>query len=203
MKKWHKSTRMDLGRILLRWRHRDVQRFYWKIASWILSAFIIGIFVSILCVGFGVSEMALRWSRAAFFISLVGGVLNSFFIYVVTGSEYRITDKAFVAVRPMIGYEPLAAKLASAERPLGAKLEHLTWDEIKEAREKDGQLALILKSSQEELLIGVEPVVYLAQSETVKRPAKSAGAESENLDRETLKLILLKIRELKRTSPKG
>jgi hypothetical protein len=199
MKIWHKSANTDLGRIILRWRHRNTGRFYNKILSWILAAFIMGIFTSIVCATLGISDQAVTLSRIAFFITLVGGTFNSYFIYSVFGSEYRITEQAFVSVHPLIGFLPLAEKLAGPEKPLGARFEHLTWEEIKEAKEQDGGLLLILKNNLEEVQIGVSPVVFLANESTVKQTGKSTNTKDENLDRETLKAIVLKIREIKKS----
>jgi len=204
MKKWHKSNGMDLGRMLLRWRHRDVRRFYMKMLSWLLAAFIMGILTSIVCVTFGLYDQALSLSRLVFFLTLAGGLINSFFIWTVVGPEHRIYENAFVAVRPLIGYAPWAEKWGSVEKPLGARLEHLAWEEIKEARSQDGQLVLILKKELQELPIGVAPVLMLDQISTVKYADKKAGNQDDQLNRETIKLILQKIREIKKTAnPKG
>lgn len=197
MRQWHKSDRPDFGRVLLRWRQKDSGRLLSKAFSWLLAAFIMGICISILCAALGLHGAAKPLSRLAFLITLVGGVLNSYFIYAVSGSEYRITEKAFVSVRPLIGYAPLAEKWGSVDKPLAARFEHLTWEEIKEAREKDGALVLVLKKNLEEVEVGVAPVTFVSQETTAPLSKKSTG---DNLDRETLKLILQKIREIKRVS---
>ena len=197
MRQWHKSDRPDFGRVLLRWRQKDSGRLVGKAFSWLLAAFIMGICISILCAALGLHGAAKPLSRLAFLITLVGGMLNSYFIYAVSGSEYRIYEKAFVAVRPLIGYAPLAEKWGCVDKPLAARFEHLNWEEIKEAHEKDGALLLVLKKNLEEVEVGVAPVTFVSQETAAPLSKKSNG---DNLDRETLKLILQKIREIKRVS---
>ena len=106
MKIWHKLADTDLGPIVFRWRHCNKSRFYNKIFSWILASFMMGMLTSIVFAFLGIYNQALYFSRIVFFITLVVGLINSWFIHAVFGLEFRLTQKAFVAVRPLLGWLP-------------------------------------------------------------------------------------------------
>lgn len=198
MKFWHKSKSMNFGNIVLRWRHRDVRRFYYKILSWILAAFIGGIFTSIICAALGIFEQALLLSRIMFLVVFVVGTANSYFIYVVFGSETRLTERALVVVRPVIGHVPLAERLGSPTAPFAARYDYLPWEEIKDVKEQDGQLLLILKKDLQEVQIGVTPVAFVARETAERSSSESLRGADDARDREILKSIVQKVRELRR-----
>jgi|WetSurMetagenome_2_1015567.scaffolds.fasta_scaffold651277_1 hypothetical protein len=198
MKIWHKLADTDLGPIVFRWRHCNKSRFYNKIFSWILASFMMGMLTSIVFAFLGIYNQALYFSRIVFFITLVVGLINSWFIHAVFGLEFRLTQKAFVAVRPLLGWLPWAEKLRGADKPLGARFEYLSWEEIKEAREQDGDLVLVLKKNLEEVRISVAPVAWVNDGTRIRLAEKPVSGKTDNLDRETLKTILLKIRDLKK-----
>lgn len=198
MKFWHKSKSMNFGNTVFRWRHRDTRRFYYKILSWILAAFIGGIFASILCTALGIFEQALLLSRITFLVILVVGVANSYFIYVVFGSEVRLTERALVMVRPVIGHIALAERLGTPAEPFAARFDYLPWEEIKDVREQDGQLLLILKQDLLEVRIGVAPVAFVARDIAEPSGGEALRGGDSSKDKEILKSIVLKVRELKR-----
>ncbi len=200
MKIWHKLADADPGPIVFRWRHCHARRFYNKIFSWILAAFMMGMLTSIVCALIGIHDQALFFSRIVFFITLAVGLINSWFIHAVFGLEFRLTQKAFVAVRPMIGWLPWAEKLGTPDKPLGARFEYLSWEEIKEAREQEGDLILVLKKNLEEVGVSVSPVSWINDGGRIRTAEKPVSGKTENLDRETLKTILLKIKDLKKST---
>jgi hypothetical protein len=198
MKFWHKSKSMNFGNIVFRWRQRNTNRFYYKILSWVLAAFIGGIFSSIICAALGIFEHALLLSRITFLIIFVAGCINSYFIYVVYGSECRLTERALVVVRPVIGHIPLAERLGTPIEPFAARYDYLPWEEIKDVKEQEGQLLLILKKDLQEVQIGVTPVAFVARESAERSSSESLRGGDENRDKEILKLIVQKVRELKR-----
>ncbi len=207
MKVWHKDKQKDFGRMLLGWRHRAVGRFIMKIGSWILGAFVMGILSAIaLYVILQNAIAAQQGGRITFFVVLIIGIISAFFRHIYYGLYYRICEKALVAVRPFCGFEQLICPNGEIEKAFGTKLEYIPWESIKEVREKDGKLLLVLKEYKEPLKISVAPVraLLLPQRDgQVEKRSNQGGlfGKDISLDKETMRLVLQKIRETKRSSP--
>lgn len=203
MKVWQRgSTETDFGPLLLIWRHRATGRFYGKIFSWLLGGFVMGLLASIFFNAIGLGELSLRAGRILFFLVFILGVISAFFRYVIYGLHYRITQKGLLHVRPLCGIEKL--RPAGEKLLRGDRIEFLPWDEVKSAGEAGGVLTLTLKEGQL-VELGVVPVLALwlltADGGMEKRTSAEGGWKSSaELDKESLKLIVQKIRDLKKSS---
>jgi hypothetical protein len=205
MKVWHKDTKIETGKILLIWRHRAVGHFIMKVGSWILGAFVTGLLAAIAMHTINWDAPAQDMGRLTFVVVLVVGSLSAFFRHIYYGLHYRLTEKALVAVRPFCGFEGLLRLLGIDETAWGSKSEYLKWEEIRDAKDEKGVLILQLKDQDEPLKIGVAPVraleLALAGQDSEKR-RNSGGmfGTDANLDKETIRLIVQKIREIKKAN---
>lgn len=203
MKVWHKGKHEELGRVLLGWRHRAVGRFIMKIGSWLLGAIVMGLLAAISLHAIGQDAIAQQGGRITFFLVFIIGVVSAFFRHVYYGLYYQIREKALVAVRPFCGFERFLTADGQIDQSIGTKLDYLPWDQIKDAKEVGGKLHLVIKDYKEPLKIGVSPVraLLLPLSDgRLERRSNQGGllARDNSLDKETMRLILQKIREVKK-----
>jgi hypothetical protein len=202
MQIWQRSDKgSDLGTTLLVWRHRDVGRFISKIFSWLLGGFVLGLLTAILCDFFGIPNET-GYARVLFFVVFIGGVIGAFFHNLVYGLHYRVTDKALLYVRPLFGIE--SAQESGLVRRPGDRIEYLPWEQIKSAEEAEGGLFLHMKDDKT-VRLGVTPVVAVwlptADGGMEKRTsAQGLWHRSAALDKETLKLVIQKIRDIKKSA---
>ncbi|HOT96841.1 MAG TPA: hypothetical protein PLN61_01455 [bacterium] len=202
MKVWQRSKKMEFGKTLLIWRHRAAGRFGGKIFSWLLSGFVLGLLGAVLLNALGMEAQASQFAgRVIFFTVFILGCISAWFRNLVYGLHYRITPQALLYVRPLCGIEALRSGELLHR---GDRIEFIPWDEIKSVDEMDGALALTLRNGAQ-ISIGVTPVIALwtptADGGMEKRiPLGGPGKKSTPLDKEALKLILQKIREIKKTA---
>jgi len=205
MKVWHKDTKIETGKTLLTWRHRAVDRFIMKVGSWILGAFVMGLLAAIAMHTINWDGPAQDVGRLTFVVVLIIGSLSAFYRHVYYGLHYRLSEKALVAIRPFCGFEGLLRLLGINEAGWGYKSEYLKWEEIREAKEDKGSLSLQLKDQDEPLKIGVAPVRALelplaGQGSEKRRNSGGLFGTDVNLNKETLRLIVQKIREIKKAN---
>jgi len=204
MKVWQKDKNINFGKTLLAWRHRSVSRFIMKKGSWLLGAFVFGLLTSIFFHTIQQDSLAQNMGRIAFAVVLITGILSAFFRHIYYGLYYRITEKALVAIRPFCGFERLMAWVGSPDKAPLSKLEYLPWEDIKEVKDEKGSLLLVLKDQDEPLQIGVAPVrallLPLADGEGEQRTNRGGIFGKDNhLDKETIRLVVQKIREVKKS----
>jgi hypothetical protein len=203
MKVWQRSKKeTDFGRVLLIWRHRASGRFFSKIFSWLLGGFVMGLLASILFDTIGLEDQAIHAGRIVFFAVFIIGVISAFFRNLVYGLHYRITQKALLHIRPLCGIEAWSG--AGKCCFLDDRTEYLPWEQIKSVDESEGNLVLTLKDDNV-VNLGVVPVralwVPTADGSMEKRaPAKGMWSRSAQLDKEALKLVLQKAREIKKAA---
>lgn len=194
MKIWRKSRERDFGQLYLTWRHRSGKRFFMKIGTWILGGFVIGILTSIVMHFLGLDDYAINAARLAFFISWGLGVMNAYLRNLYYGYEYRVTEKALLAVRPLVGLESINKQLG---KTLGQKYEYLPWSEIKDAKEEETDLALSLKNIDEMVKLGVSVVIF-PDGRRVETDRNSSGSGEKKHSPEAARIIAQKIREVKK-----
>ena len=203
MKLWQRgSLTTDFGPLLLIWRHRASGRFFSKIYSWLLGGFVMGLLASILFDAIGLGGFSLYAGRITFFVVFILGVLSAFFRNLAYGLDYRITRNALLHVRPLCSIESLLP--ADGKLRKGDRIDYLPWEEIKSVNEAGGALSLTLKEGQV-VELGVVPVLALwlptPEGGIEKRTSAQGGWKSSaELDKEALKLIVQKIRDLKKST---
>ncbi len=203
MKVWQRSSKgLELGRAVLIWRHRATGRFLNKIFSWFLGGFVMGLLASILFDAIGLSDQALYAGRLVFFVVFIAGSISAFFRNMVYGLHYRVTPWALLHIRPLCGIEAWTGSAEGWNR--GDRIEYLPWEQIKSVEESEGNLVLTLKN-ENVVSVGVAPVraiwVPTADGGMEKRnSAKGWWSGSAQLDKEALKLILQKIRDIKKSA---
>lgn len=156
MKNWHRLFNKDLGSRLYSWRHKSPSRFFMKILTWLLGGFVFGILAAIFFDVIGLVEIAQNAARIVFFITFLSGVVNAFYRFIINGVEFIIMQKGLVAIKPVSGLEKLA-KLIERFFPRLNKSEYLEWQEIKEIKEGNGELYVVLEEGAEEFSLGVSP----------------------------------------------
>ena len=166
-----------------------------KIATWMLGGFVFGMVTAIAVDTAGLHELSLSAARTVFFVVFIMGVIDAFFRNVYHGLQYRITDRALVMVKPFYGIEAVGRSLGSEEKPFGEKLEFIEWSEIKEIKEHESSLLSTLKDDKGAVLIHVLPLKSI-------EPAPANKPKSAE-DKEMLKYIIQKAREVKRVSANG
>ncbi len=203
MKVWQRSKNREFGKTQLIWRHRAAGRFAGKIFSWLLSGFVLGLLGAVFLNGLGMEAHTAQYAgRVVFFAVFVVGCISAWFRNLVYGLHYRITPQALLFVQPLCGIEALRSGGEQLLR--GDRVEFIPWEEIKSADETEGALTLTLKDGYQ-ISVGVTPVNALwtptADGGMEKRiPLGGAGKQNGPLDKEALKLILQKIREIKKSA---
>lgn len=201
MKLWNKSFSWDFGDTILAWRVRDGGRFFWKILSWLLGAFVFGLGTSILFAAIQMPELSLPAARVVFFIVFILGVMSNLFRAIVYGYQYKITQQAIVHAHPLYGWEKLGTLLGSADKPFRQTNYYFFWQEIKDVHEKEKGLVLSLKSAHE-IEIPVHNVIKLEMNLNLNKPEPKAKgiSKSEQLayDKAVLRIILQAVREARR-----
>ncbi|MBN1479619.1 hypothetical protein JXA70_05055 [candidate division KSB1 bacterium] len=200
MKLWNKTFTWDFGDTILSWRIRDGARFFWKILSWLLGAFVFGLGTSIFFLAIQMPHMSLPAARAVFFIVFILGIVSNWFRAIVFGYQYKITQRAIVHAHPFFGWEKLGVILGSEDKPFRQMNYYFDWQEIKEIREQEKGL-VILKNDLE-IEIPVHNVIKLVMNLNLNKPEpKAKGAsKSEKLayDKAVLRIVLQATREARR-----
>jgi hypothetical protein len=206
MKAWHKVKQETFGEAMLVWRHRATNRFFMKIFSWLLGGYVIGILISILVDTFGEAALAPKAGRSAFLLAFALGVINAFFVNVYNGLKYQVMENALVSSKSLLGVEAFERMFGAFGHLIGNRQEYILWNEIKEMKDEQNALALTLKEDESVALVGVAPVLKLEiynggqkQETRVRHNGKFASfSNDEVLDKEALRLILLRAREAKK-----
>lgn len=202
MKIWHRSKGENFGQTLLAWRHQSTGRFINKIGSWLLGGFVMGILASIFFKMIGLADLGLYAGRAVFFLVFFLGVLSAFFRNIVHGLEYRITEKALLHVQPLCGIESLTKFVAAALRMRWERVTFLPWEEIKSVQDQEGHLHLTLKGDTT-VSIQVTPVRSIdiaSGGNAFEQRTHDRGffGHDAGFDKETVKLIVQRIRDIKK-----
>ena len=202
MKLWQRTKGKDLGKVLISWTFKAPSRFLTKILTWILGAFVFGIFTSIALHSVGLTNIALQIARIVFFIVLILGIIDAFFRNIVNGNEYRITEKGLVQAKPYCGYNKLANILESTNIQYFNKHEYIPWDHIKEVKESQAGLLFIIRKTNESLNAEIGGIIEVKNynedgNPIVKKaavPTLSLYGKDEKFDKEVKKAIAQKAR---------
>jgi hypothetical protein len=149
MKIWQKTKNWDFGQTLLEWRHHDAGRLGGKIFSWLLGAFVFGILTSIFLAAVGQADLAQPWARLVFFVVLILGTASNVFRCIINGFNYKITQQAMVHVHPYLGWEKLSGFLGKLTSLFQVSYFTINWKTVKEIREQNNGILLILQDGQE------------------------------------------------------
>ncbi len=201
MKLWNKIFNGDFGDTILTWRYRDVGRFVGKIFSWLLGAFVFGILTSIFFAAIQQPDVALPMARLVFFIIFIIGIVSNFFRALVYGYHFKITQQAIVMAHPFFGWEQLGFLLGSKEKPFRHIDYYLKWQDIKEFRESENGITLILKKDEEiEILIKNVTELTLNLNLRKNEPRAKGSSKSEKLayDKAVAKIVVQAAREARR-----
>ena len=145
MKSWYRADhRTELGKTLLSWRQKATNKFFSKIITWLLGAFVFGMLTAILLASIGAIELAQNAARIVFFIIFICGLINAYLRNMVHGLEYRITEKALVHFRPFFGFEKMDPVNVRSLPFLRSRIEYMPWQEIKEIKDENETLLIIL-----------------------------------------------------------
>ncbi len=202
MKLWHRSKGENFGKTLLAWRHQSTGRFVNKIGSWLLGGFVMGILASILLNTMGLPDSGKYAGRIVFFLVFFFGVVSAFFRNVVYGLHYRITEKALIHIQPFCGLEKLLQPNAEGVRLRWDRVVYLTWEEIKAVQDAEGSITLNLKSD-DAVQLQVAPVRSLSvvsggNALEERTHARGLFGHDPVFDKEAVKLIVQRIREIKK-----
>lgn len=197
MKIWQKFNNRDaLGATVLEWRRRDLERFFGKIFSWLLGAFVFGILTSILFMAVDRADAAQPTARAVFFIVFAGGVTSSFFRCIVNGLSYQISEQAMMHVHPYFGWGKTDEPTAKA--PFKPTFYAIPWTTVKEIREHKNGFSLLLQD-QQEIHIPIHPVVRLSLnlnwSANDPRTKNTPKNNRPAYDKEVMRLVIKAARE--------
>jgi hypothetical protein len=203
MKVWQRSTKKsDFGKVLLIWHHRAVSRFSSKIFSWLLGGFVLGLLASILFNAIGLGDYSIVAGRVTFFVVFIAGVIGALLHNLIHGLQYRITANALLYIRPVCALEGSAG---TAEKlKLCDRVEFIPWDEVKSVDESNGILILNMKDGAQ-VSVGIAPVLALHTPTAdggMEKRSSAAGVWKTNqqLDKESIKLVVQKIRDIKKTT---
>jgi len=201
MKLWNKTKKWDFGQTAITWRHRNTGQFFWKIFSWLLGAFVFGIGTSLFFLAIRQPDLSLPAARIVFFLVFLLGITSNLFRAIINGHEYKITDQALVFSHPFYGWEALGRFLGSEERPFRIIYYCIYWQNVKEIREHEQGIILLLKDDTE-IQVPVLPVVKLALHLHVKSSIpKERGANKSDrdvYDKAVMRIILQSAREARR-----
>jgi hypothetical protein len=201
MKLWNKTSNGDFGETILTWRYRDVGRFVGKIFSWLLGAFVFGILTSIFFLAIQKPDLSLPLARLVFFIVFIIGIASNFFRAIIYGYEFQIAQKAIVTPHPFFGWEKLGIILGSEEKPFRHVNYFINWDDMKEIREVENGIVLLLKNENEiELLIKNVTELTLNLNLKKNEPRAKGSSKSDKLayDKAVAKIVLQTARETRR-----
>lgn len=205
MKIWNKTLTWDFGKTILTWRYRDVGRFFGKVFSWLLGAFVFGLLTSIFFAAIQQPDLSLPLARLVFFVVFIAGVTSNLFRAIIYGYEFKIAEKAIVMSHPFFGWEKLGVILGSEEKPFRHLNYYFYWQDVQEIREKDGSLELVLKEGHE-IEVPVKNVTRLVMNLNLNKPRPKAkgGSKSEKLayDKAVLQIVLQTAREARRDATK-
>lgn len=204
MKVWKKASKAQVGETVFVWRHRATNRFFLKIGSWLLGGFVFAILTSIIISIFPhppkYIEDQIPW--IVFFIVFAAGIVNAFVRNIYNGLEFRIFKNGIAAVKPQFGFEVLGFDKKDGLHPFGDRYEYIPWNEIKEIKDREDGLELVLKNGQDDIPLTVSPVVsyfepagnmVLAHNGAIKFFSQDA-----KVDKDVLRLVLQKSREARR-----
>ncbi len=201
MKLWKRAKGQDLGNILISWRYKASSRFYTKILTWILGAFVFGIFASIALHTIGFTELSLPAARIVFFIVLILGIIDAYFRNVVNGNEFQITQNGLVHVKPFCGYDEIADKLRATNLGYFNKDEFISWDKIDKVRATEPGIIFLLKSKEElnaEITAAISVSNYNEDGNAVIKNSKvskySFSSKDERFDKDLKNAIAQKTR---------
>ena len=201
MKFWNKTSEFNFGETIVTWRHRDAGRFFWKIFSWLLGGFVFGILTSIFFAAIQMPDISLPAARIVFFLVFIIGIVSNLFRALVYGYEYKITQKAIVHSHPFYGWERLGALLGSEDKPFRHIHYYLPWEELKEIREQEHGILLVLNEGHE-IEVPVQNVVKLVMNLKLNKPKPSAKGASKSdklaYDKAVLRIVLQSARETRR-----
>jgi|GEM_PF-513061 len=227
MKMWDKSKTDDFGSILVGWRHRSTSRFFSKIFSWLLGAFVFGLLTSIFFLAIGMSHLSQPAARIVFFVFFIPGIVSSYFRTIVNGIEYWITESAIVQLRPFSGFEKLNEMLGSPEHPFRRRYFSIPWSQVKDIKtdisskdqfysflglrqtkdmkENDMSKLSLELTSDAAVEVPVKPVVKLSYylEKQTKEKRKHHDAKPSDLDSEAMRTILQKAREANKKSTRS
>ncbi len=157
MKVWRKTRTANFGSLLFVWHTKASSKFFVKIFTWLLSAFVFGILTSIALAWLGFEQYALTGARIVFFATFVAGIFSAYVQHVVEGLEYRIYSSALVHVKPFAGSRTVAKRLSkNADR--GAKYEFIPWSLIQSFDIKEENLIIELKEEQGSVSMEITPL---------------------------------------------
>ncbi len=204
MKKlWDKAQAWQFGDTLVEWRHRDTSKFFSKIFSWLLGAFVFGLLTSIFFAAIGLPDASLPLARLVFFVVFIMGVVSNLFRAVINGFHYAITQQALVYEHPLFGWEGLGKLLGSDNKPFRQRFYFIKWQNVREIREQAPGFLLVLKN-EHEIFVPVEPVLKLAVNLNLSQPeAKSRHMKKDEkaaYDKEARKMILQAARDARRSA---
>jgi hypothetical protein len=202
MKLWKRAKGQNLGNILISWTYKASSRFFTKILTWILGAFVFGIFASIALHTIGLTDLSLSAARLVFFIVLVLGIIDAYFRNVVNGNEFQITENGLVHVKPFCGYDDIADKLRATNMAYFNKDEFISWEKITKVKESTEGLKFLLGNSEEELTAEIAAAIgvknYNEDGIAIEKKANVAKysfySKDESFDRELKKAIAQKTR---------
>lgn len=201
MKLWNKTLNWEFGDTILTWRYRDAGRFGGKIFSWLLGAFVFGILTSIFFAAIHKADLALPLARLVFFVVFIVGVTSNLFRALIYGYQFKITQQAIVMPYPFFGWEKLGILLGSEEKPFRLLHYYLNWQDIKEIRDAENGIVLVLKNENEiEIIIKNVTELTLNLNYRKNEPRAKGSSKSEKLayDKAVAKIILQAARETKR-----
>ncbi len=191
---------------MLVWRHRSISRFFMKNATWLLGGYVTGILTSIIIDTLGEPVFAQKVGRVAFLLVFVFGVVNAFFQNVLNGMEFRISEKALLSVKSLFGVEATGNLLESIGRLLGQHAEFILWNEIKEIKDEQKTVMIVMKEDDSVATIDISSVlrldVFTADGKKETRASRNGKlailSKDEKFDQEAMRLILQKARDAKR-----
>jgi hypothetical protein len=201
MKLWNKTKTWDFGSTAITWRHRNGGQFFWKIFSWLLGAFVFGILTSIFFLIIQQPDLSLPTARMVFFVIFIAGIVSNLFRAIINGYEYKITDKALVHSHPFYGWEPLGRILGSEDKPFRIVYYCIYWQDVKEIREHQQDLTLLLKD-EIEVQVPILPVMkvalHLNLKSSIPKERGTSKSDKEAYDKAALRIILQAAREARR-----
>ncbi len=225
MKMWEKSKRKeDFGSILVSWRHRSTSRFFSKIFSWLLGAFVFALLTSIFFLAIGMSHLSQPAARIVFFVFFIPGIVSSYFRTIINGVEYWLTENAVVQLRPFSGFENLDKRLGSKEHPFRMRYFSIPWTRVKDLKtaisskdqfyawlglkqtrdmkESDGAKMSLELTSGVSVEVPVKPVVKLSYylDRQTKEKRKQPDSKPSDLDSEAMQTILQNARKANKNS---
>ena len=202
MKLWKRAKGQDLGKTLISWTYKAPSRFFTKILTWILGAFVFGIFASILFHTIGLTDLSQPVARVVFFIVLVLGIIDAYFRNVVNGNEFRITENGLINVKPYCGYDGIAEKLRKTNIAYFNKDEFISWETITKIKETSTGLAFLFGNTGEELTAEIASAIsvknYNEDGKAIEKNANvskySFYTKDESFDKELKKAVAQKAR---------